>query len=110
MDAGTVLIWLVVVLVIGAIVLLNAPVPSQPTIELQVTQAGRHLHYKFTRLGTLRGKTKAEIIEVVGPPNAISVAGEGKQLLQWQATGCHMALLFEGDVCLGITHEYLANS
>ena len=38
------------------------------------------------------------------------VKGEGRLLLQWQATGCHMVLLFEGDVCLGITHEYLANS
>lgn len=109
MDAGTVLIGLVVVLVIGAIVLLNAPIPSHP-IEFGVTREGKYLHHKFRMLGTLKGKTKAEIIEAVGQPSSISVAGEGRLLLQWQATGCHMALLFEGDVCLGITHEYLANS
>ena len=75
-----------------------------------VAQPGHDLHQQFRELGTLAGKTKAEIIEAVGQPSSISVAGEGRLLLQWQATGCHMALLFEGDVCLGITHEYLANS
>ena len=75
-----------------------------------VAQPGHDLHLRFRELGTLKGKTKAEIIEAVGQPSSISVTGEGRLLLQWQATGCHMVLLFEGDVCLGITHEYLANS
>jgi hypothetical protein len=27
-------------------------------------------------------------------------------LLQWQSDVYHIALLFEGDVCVGITHEF----
>lgn len=109
MTAGTFLLLLIGFGIAVAIVLLAMPLPAQPD-HLQVTQAGRHLHYKFRMLGALPGKTRAEIVAAVGEPTSISVAAAGRTLLQWQATGCHMALLFEGDVCLGITHEYLANS
>jgi len=75
--------------------------------QQSVTAPGRELHQKFVDLGNLQGKTKDEIISAVGQPSSISVAGPDQTLLQWQATGCHMALLFTGDICDGITHEHL---
>jgi len=72
-----------------------------------VTNPGKKLHAKFVALGTLAGRTKDEIIAEVGPPTSVSGLPDGKTLLQWQATGCHMALRFNGDICDGITHEHL---
>jgi hypothetical protein len=43
----------------------------------------------------------------VGGPTPISSMAAGKTLLQWQATGCHMALLFDANGrFLNITHQY----
>lgn len=75
-----------------------------------VTAPGRALHKKFVELGNIQGKTKEEIIAKVGRPTSISAAGPDQTLLQWQATGCHMALLFTGEKCDGITHEHLQQS
>ena len=70
-----------------------------------VTASGRVLKYKFEQLGIIQGKTLAEITAVVGLPNSISAISEGKILRQWQATGYHIALLFDSnDICEGITH------
>lgn len=73
-----------------------------------VTSPGRELHRKFVALGNVMGKTKSEIIAQVGPPTSISALAAGKTLLQWQATGCHMALRFNGESCEGITHQHLS--
>lgn len=72
-----------------------------------VTSPGRALHQRFVDLGNVMGKSKDEIIAQVGLPTCISSLPDGKTLLQWQVTGCHMALLFNGESCEGITHEYL---
>ena len=61
---------------------------------------------KFADLGEIRGKTKDEIIAGVGPPNAIDPLPDGKQLLQWMNHGYHIALLFEGEICQGVTTEF----
>jgi|SRR5580704_1404594 hypothetical protein len=72
-----------------------------------VTAPGRELHRKFVELGNMIGQTSEEIIAVVGPPTSISAMAKGHTLLQWQATGCHMALLFGPDSkCITITHQY----
>lgn len=34
--------------------------------------------------------------------------GDGVTLLQWQATGYHIAIRFKDDVFDGITHEFAA--
>ena len=53
------------------------------------------------------GKTADEIIAAVGPPTSIGRLAGGKTLLQWQATGCQMALLFgPNGRLIKITHEY----
>jgi hypothetical protein len=71
-----------------------------------VTSPGRALQKKFATLGNLAGRTKEEIIELVGYPTAITALTEDDSLLQWQAVGYHVALKFNGDICEGVTHEY----
>ena len=66
---------------------------------------GATMAQKFKSLGTLSGKTRSEIEAVVGPPNAVSAVGNGKTLCQWMATGYHVALVFDGNTCEGISHE-----
>lgn len=71
-----------------------------------VKAPGASLNQKFVSLGTLKGKALSEITSVVGQPSAVSTTGNGKILRQWQATGYHIALLFdENDICEGVTSE-----
>jgi hypothetical protein len=73
-----------------------------------VSAPGRNLHQRFIALGDMTGKTADEVIAAVRcQPISISSMADGGTLLQWQATGCHMALLFDrhGDF-VKITHEY----
>jgi hypothetical protein len=75
--------------------------------SIDVTAPGRRLHERFLVLGNISGKTVEEIIAVVGPPSSITSMAFGQTLMQWQATGCHMALLFGPDGrFVKITHEY----
>lgn len=67
----------------------------------------RSLRSKFDRLGILKGKSKSMIITAVGAPNSISVVGPNQTLLQWQIAGYHIAILFTGEVCDGISHEHI---
>jgi hypothetical protein len=76
-------------------------------ISSLVKTPGRSLALKFASLGTLKGKTKEEIINVTGLPNSVSAMPNGTQLLQWMATGYHISLMFESnDNCLGVSHEF----
>jgi hypothetical protein len=71
-----------------------------------VTGPGRRLCERFKALGDMTGKTVDEIIAGVGPPTSRSAMAHGKVLLQWQATGYHVALLFSAEGrMVGITHE-----
>jgi cobalamin biosynthesis protein CobD/CbiB len=72
-----------------------------------ITAPGRALHRKFVELGQVPGKSMAEIIAKVGQPTTSSALPNGRVLLQWQATGCHMAMSFNGEVCEGYTHQHL---
>lgn len=74
-------------------------------IQAAVKAPGNELARKFAAAGTLAGKTKTEIIELVGPPNGFTGLADGKTLCQWMATGYHIALRFNGEVCEGVTHE-----
>ncbi|MEV6259288.1 hypothetical protein AB0M42_00750 [Streptomyces sp. NPDC051784] len=67
---------------------------------------GRALAQGFAALGNLAGRSKVEIVAVVGPYSSFSVAGPHQVLLQWQSDVYHIALLFEDDICVGITHEF----
>lgn len=63
---------------------------------------------RLYRLGHLVGRKKDEIILAIGTPNSFSTVGNGKELLQWQRPGYHIALLFTDGICDGSTHEYQA--
>jgi hypothetical protein len=93
-------IFLVIALVGGSV--LNA------VIKAGVVSPGRALQAKFQGLGAIAGRTEADIVSVVGPPNSITSLPGGKRLLQWQATGYHIALRFNGTTCDGVTHEHAA--
>jgi hypothetical protein len=69
-----------------------------------VTLQGKELRRKFEALGELKGKTKQEIVAAVGPPNAVSSVAEGKTLCQWMKTGFDIGLIFNGEICEGISH------
>jgi hypothetical protein len=74
---------------------------------MDVTAPGRELHARFLALGDMTGRTADEIVAVVGRPSSISSMAFGQTLLQWQAIGCHMALLFDADGrFVKITHQY----
>ena len=67
---------------------------------------GRALHKQFVALGTLTGMTRTEIVRAVGQPATETTLPDGRTLLQWRATGYHIALVFEKNGrCFGVTHE-----
>ncbi len=71
-----------------------------------VTGPGRRLCERFKALGDMTGKTVDEIVAGVGPPTSRSAMPHGQMLLQWQATGYHVAMMFSAEGrMLGITHE-----
>jgi Holliday junction resolvasome RuvABC ATP-dependent DNA helicase subunit len=76
-------------------------------VAIDVTAPGRALHGRFLALGNMTGKTSEEIIAAVGRPSSISSMAFGQTLMQWQAPGCHMALVFRVDGrFVKITHQY----
>jgi hypothetical protein len=67
---------------------------------------GRALRKRFVALGTLKGRTRREMVKAVGEPASVTVLPDGRTLLQWRATGYHIALVFEQNGrCFGVTHE-----
>jgi hypothetical protein len=68
---------------------------------------GRSLRKRFIALGTLKGMKRREIVKAVGEPGTETPLPDGRTLLQWRATGYHIALVFEANGrCVGVTHEY----
>jgi len=75
-------------------------------IRALVRAPGASLQQKFVKLGTLKGRPEADIVAAVGPPQSRGVAAGG-YLLQWMATGYHIALRFDAQgICQGVTHEF----
>jgi len=67
---------------------------------------GRALRKQFVALGSLKGRTRKEIEKAVGPAAQETVLPDGRILLQWRATGYHIAIVFEKNGrCVGVTHE-----
>ncbi|MEI7744747.1 MAG: hypothetical protein WCK58_13480 [Chloroflexota bacterium] len=88
----------VVLLIIAALVTIIVPfIYKSP---------GRALRKRFVILGSLKGRTRKEIVKVVGEPSQVTELPDGRTLLQWRATGYHIALVFEKNGrCFGVTHE-----
>ena len=67
---------------------------------------GRALRKRFVALGSLKGKSRKEIERAVGPASQETALPDGRTLLQWRATGYHIALIFgTNGRCDGVTHE-----
>jgi hypothetical protein len=67
---------------------------------------GRALRKRFVALGSLKGRSRKEIVKAVGEPAIETPLPDGRTLLQWRATGYHIALVFEKNGrCFGVTHE-----
>lgn len=67
---------------------------------------GRALRKQFVALGSLKGKSRREIERAVGPAAQETGLPDGRTLLQWRATGYHIALIFgTNGRCDGVTHE-----
>jgi hypothetical protein len=74
---------------------------------MDVTAPGRELHARFVALGDMGGMTLSQIVVAVGNPSGISAAAHGNTLIQWMATGYHMAILFGPDEkFISITHQF----
>ena len=76
-----------------------------------VRTPGTLLQKKFKKVqdqnnGKIAGVSLSTIVSNCGLPNAVSTLGNGNTLRQWQATGFHVALVFdENEICLGISSE-----
>jgi hypothetical protein len=67
---------------------------------------GRALKRQFVALGSLKGKSRKEIERAVGRAAQETALPDGRTLLQWRATGYHIALIFgTNGRCDGVTHE-----
>ena len=67
---------------------------------------GRALKRRFVALGPLKGKPRREIERAVGAASQETALPDGRTLLQWRATGYHIALIFgTNGRCDGVTHE-----
>ena len=94
--------WSQVVLIALAVAMLLALI-----VPRTYRAPGRALRKRFIALGTLKGMTRREIVKAVGEPSTETTLPDGRMLLQWRATGYHIALVFEEDGrCFGVTHEY----
>jgi hypothetical protein len=59
---------------------------------------------RFGALGDLQAHTKAEVLRAVGAPAARAELAGGGEVLDWQAGGAHVTLMFDArDRCVGIT-------
>jgi hypothetical protein len=90
--------FVVVLLVLAAAVALVVPYLFR--------RPGRALRRRFVALGSLKGKSRTEIERAVGPAAQETALPDGRTLLQWRATGYHIALIFgTNGRCDGVTHE-----
>lgn len=92
------MIWIflipIIALVLAAIIKAFTTTPSQS------------LNQKFVSLGTLTGKTYAQIANVVGEAHSRHNIGNGTILCQWIQPAYHISLLFDTNmVCLGVESE-----
>ena len=95
MDTGVITVVLLVVAALVAVV-----------VPYLFRSPGRALKRRFVALGVLKGKSRTEIERAVGPASQQTPLPDGRTLLQWRATGYHIALVFDTrGRCDGVTHE-----
>ena len=60
------------------------------------------LQNRFRQLGTLKGRTLQDILNVAGKPSHRSRINAQREVLEWRRVGFHIALTFTDDVCDGV--------
>ena len=94
------LVIFIIIVIVGAVVQAGSARPD-------IYANGRRMYEAFRGMGDMKGKTFSELQKVVGNPSSISHHANGTRLRQWQATGFHMAILFDGeDRVMRITHQF----
>ena len=89
-----------------AVVLLVLAAAVAVVVPYLFRAPGRALKKRFVALGTLKGKTRKEIERAAGRASQETPLPDGRTLLQWRATGYHIALVFDTrGRCDGVTHE-----
>jgi hypothetical protein len=90
---------------LGALLLVVAAVAAFGVPHV-MRAPGRTLRRRFIALGSVKGRPRREIEQGAGPASQATELPDGRTLLQWRATGYHIALLFEkSGRCVGVTHE-----
>jgi hypothetical protein len=90
----------------AAVVLLVVAATVAIVVPYAFRAPGRALKKRFVALGSLKGRPRREIERAVGPATQETALPDGRTLLQWRATGYHIALIFRTDGrCDGVTHE-----
>jgi hypothetical protein len=90
----------------GVLIALVLAMALAIVVPFVIRAPGRALHRRFRALGTLKGKSRREIVKAVGEPAIETALPDGRTLLQWRSTGYHIALVFEPNGrCVGVTHE-----
>jgi len=74
-------------------------------MHMAVRAPGAMLRKKFQAQGNMTGKSLEEIVAACGPFKSQSSLANGRTLYQWMATGYHIALIFENNKVLSISHE-----
>jgi hypothetical protein len=65
------------------------------------------INKKISSLGTLSGKTREEIMSVLGPPSTVNPAGNGRLVLGWAKGDYRIDLLFDAN---GVFAEVIRKS
>ena len=60
----------------------------------------RRLH----RLGEVNGLSASAVEGALGPATCVTNEEGERRLFQWMKKGCHVVLVFNGDVCERISH------
>ena len=90
----------------AAVVLLIVAAAAAIIVPYVFRAPGRTLKKRFVALGSLKGRPRREIEKAVGPAAQETALPDGRTLLQWRATGYHIALIFGSNGrCDGVTHE-----
>lgn len=64
--------------------------------------------WRFERLQPVEGKSRDDILRILGAPNGYNDLGDGHFLLEWITPGCHIALLFHKSRCIEVRQIYFA--
>lgn len=104
----------IILLAIVATIFAGPAIPIAASVLLLLLAVYIHqgfattLPQKFASLGTIAGRTKDEIFKVTGLPSSMSTADCGKVHCHWETSRYRITLIFSGEICEGVAHEWQA--